>query len=464
MSNYLLFVFLFSFCLLPVVNCFAQQQPKKTRLLFVFDDSYSMYGEWQSGKKIDVAKKLFTEFLDSLSQKNAPELEVALRVYGHQFTLWPGPRNCEDTKIEVPFGAVSLNAPKMKKVINALLPTGTTPIAHTLGKCADDFPVDKNSRNIIILITDGIEECYGDPCAVSLALQKKGIILKPFVIGIGMDISFAEAFKCVGKYYDATTEIGFKNILNVVISQALNNTTTQVNLNDINGKPIETDVAMTFYDEFTEVIRYNFMHTLNIKRNPDTIYVDPIGSYKLVVHTIPEVEKSNIKLIPGKHNIISVDAPQGFLNIKVSDNISSYRKLHAIVRKKDEMKTLHAQDLNTTEKYIIGKYDLEILTLPRIYVNNVDISQSKTTTIEIPQAGSVSIYKPGPGPGSLYLNEKNKLVWVCNLNILQTQENLILQPGKYKVIFRYLNAKETIYTIEKNFSVDSDGYTQVKLY
>jgi Ca-activated chloride channel family protein len=424
-----------------------------------------MYGDWQSGKKIDVAKKLLSEFLDSLTQKDAPDIEIALRMYGHQYGLWPGPRNCEDTKLEVPFNRISVNADKMKKIINALIPKGTTPIAYTLEKCADDFPssTDK-SRNIIILITDGIEECNGDPCAVSLALQKKGIFLKPFVIGIGMDATFAEAFKCVGKYYDATTEIGFKNVLNVVISQALNNTSAQVNLLDIYGNPTETDVAYTFYDEFSGAIRYNFMHTMNHRGNPDTIYIDPIGTYKLVVHTIPEVEKSGIKITPGKHNIIAVDAPQGYLYLKVSDNTSSYRKLQCIVRKKGEMNTLHIQEFNTTEKYLTGKYDLEILTLPRIYINNVDIGQSKTTTIEIPQAGNVIFYKPSPGPASVYQEEKNKLIWVYNLNNKLTQENLILQPGKYRVIYRPQNAKESIYTVERKFSVESGSSVQVKLY
>lgn len=456
------FVFFIACCLLPVAACFSQ--PKTTRILFVFDDSFSMFGEWQSGKKIDVAKKLLGEFLDSLTQKNAPDVEIALRCYGHQSSLWPGPRNCEDTKLEVPFGTIASNAPKMKGVIQSLSPKGTTPIAHTLGKCADDFPADKNSRNIIILITDGIEECGGDPCAVSLELQRKGIFLKPFVIGIGMDLAFAEAFKCVGKYYDATTETGFKNVLNIVISQALNNTTAQVNLLDVSGNPSETDVAYTFYDEFSGAIRYNFMHTMNHKGNPDTIYIDPVATYKLVVHTIPPVEKSNIKITPGKHNVIGVDAPQGYLLLKIASNTSGFQKLPCIVRKKGDMKTLHVQNFNEYEKYIVGKYDLEILTLPRINLNNVDIGQSKTTTIEIPQPGNAHFYKPAPGPASIYLEEKNKLVWVYNLNNALTQESLVLQPGKYRIIYRPQHAKESIYTVEKKFTVESGGSVQVKLY
>ncbi|MBI4929782.1 MAG: VWA domain-containing protein [Bacteroidetes bacterium] len=432
-------------------------------MLFVFDDSFSMFGDWQSGKKIEIAKKLMSEFLDSLMKSSSPDIEIALRVYGHQFSLWPGPVNCEDTKLEVPFAIIPTNIPKMKKVINSLTPTGTTPIAYSLGRSAYDFP-DNKARNVIILITDGIEECNGDPCAVSLELQKKGVIIKPFVIGIGLDMNFADAFKCIGKFYDASSETGFKNILSMVVAQALNNTTAEVDLLDINKKPAETDVAITFYDEFSGAIRYNFMHTLNNIGNPDTIFIDPIGTYKMVVHTIPEVVKTGIKITPGKHNKILIDAPQGYLYLKVGDNVSTYGKLECIVRKNGEMKTLHIQNFNAYDKYIIGKYDLEVLSLPRIKFNNVEINQSKTTTIEIPQAGSVGIYKPGPGPSSVYLEDKNELVWVCNLNTNAMQEALVLQPGKYRIVYRPLSAKETVYSIEKKFNVESGGSTQVKLY
>ncbi|MBI3502124.1 MAG: VWA domain-containing protein [Bacteroidetes bacterium] len=463
-SKVLFLFFIFNFSFLIFNSAFAQPSPQKTRILFVFDDSFSMFGDWQSDKKIVVAKKLMSEFLDSLMKNNSSDIEIALRVYGHQTSLWPGPVNCEDTKLEVPFATTPVSAPKMKKVINALIPTGTTPIAFSLGKAAYDFPPDKNSRNIIILITDGIEECNGDPCAVSLELQKKGVIIKPFVIGIGLDLNFADAFKCIGKFYDASSEAGFKNILNVVVAQAMNNTTAEVDLLDINKKPTETDVAVTFYDEFSGAIRYNFMHTLNILGNPDTIFIDPIGTYKMVVHTIPEVQKKGIKITPGKHNKIFIDAPQGYLSLKVGDNVSSYGKLECIVRKNGEMQTLHVQNFNSYEKYLIGKYDLEILSLPRIKFSNVEINQSKTTTIEIPQAGTASIYKPGPGPSSIYLEEKNELKWVCNLNTNAMQESLVLQPGKYRIIYRPNSAKETFYSIEKKFSVESNAGVQIKLY
>ncbi|OFY83476.1 MAG: hypothetical protein A3F72_05995 [Bacteroidetes bacterium RIFCSPLOWO2_12_FULL_35_15] len=451
---------LFLSCFLLLVSCFsltAQQTKPLTRIEFVFDASFSMFGQWQSGMKMDIAKKMLSDFLDSI--KNVDNLEIAFRAYGHQYGLRPE-RNCQDTKLEVPFGRSNITAIKNK--LKQIVPKGTTPIAYTLEQCGGDFPTasNPNVRNIIILITDGIEECDGDPCAVSLALQKKGIVLKPFVIGIGLDQSYLNTFGCIGKFYDASNESSFKNILNIVISQALNNTTVQVNLNDQVGRPTETDVNMTFYDEQSGSIRYNYIHTINNKGVPDTILLDPIGTYKMVVHTIPPVEKKGIELVAGKHNIIAVDAPQGYINLKMGGNVNPT----CIIRKNGDAQTLHIQNFNTTEKFIVGKYDLEVLTLPRIKINKVDVAQSKTTTIEIPQSGSVSISKPNEGPGSVFVEENNKMVWVCNLNNSLTLENLVLQPGRYRVEFRPKNAKESIYTIEKFFKIESGISTSVKLY
>lgn len=441
--------------------CIAQEKHPLTRIEFVFDASFSMFGQWQSGMKMDIAKKMLSEFLDSIQK--VPNLEIALRCYGHQVPLRPE-RSCTDTKLEVPFARN--NGAAIKNRLKTIVPKGTTPIAYTLEQCGADFPSasSANIRNIIILITDGIEECDGDPCAVSLALQKKGIVLKPFVIGIGLDQSYLNTFGCIGKFYDASSESNFKNILNIVISQALNNTTVQVNLNDQIGRPSETDVDLTFYDEQSGVIRYNYMHTINNKGVPDTLIIDPIGTYKMVVHTIPPVEKSKIELIPGKHNIIAVDAPQGYLNLKMSGNTEYSKNTNSIIRKNKEMQTLYVQQLNTTEKLIIGKYDLEILTLPRIKLEKVDIAQSKTTFIEIPLSGSVNISKVSEGPGSVFVEQDNKQVWVCNLNNSLLQETIVLQPGRYRIEYRPKNAKEAIYTVERFFKIELGTSTPVKLY
>lgn len=435
----------------------AQSRPPEqpTRILFLFDASQSMYARWESNTKYEVARKLLGEMVDSLQKME--NLELALRVYGH--TKRYPPQDCDDTRLEVPFG--EKNGFAIKKRLEEISPSGTTPIARSLEECGSDFPKSP-ARNIIILITDGIEECNGDPCAVSAMLQRKGIVLKPFVIGLGLGKDFIKSFECVGNYFDATDETQFRNAFNIVITQALNNTTVQVNLLDINGKATETNASMTFYDRNTGVVRYNIMHTINAKGVPDTVQIDPLGAYNLTLHTLPEVHKDSIILAAGKHNIIGVDAPQGDLQLKI-EGANEYKKLKAIIRKHGEMNTLNVQDFDQVTRYIVGEYDLEILTVPRIYINGINIDQSKTTTVQIPTPGFVTLICNAPGYGDILLEEKNELKWVHRIALNSIKESVVLQPGSYRIIFRPKNSQSSIYTIEKAFRIASGSSISVNI-
>lgn len=443
-------------CLLATVPMLAQQKPL-TRILFVFDASNSMHGRWDTKSKIEVARELLNQSMDEL--KGTENLEVALRVYGHQTAIRAGAQDCEDSRLEVPFGPN--NYERIKTTIANINPKGTTPIAYSLEKAGDDFPKCKDCRNIIILITDGIEACDGDPCAVSRALQKHNIILKPFVIGIGLDEGFKSTFECVGNYYDATNEATFRHVLQIVISQALNSTTSQINLNNVNGKPTETNVPVTLTNANSGAVVWNFVHTLNHFGNPDTLNIDPSATYDLKVHTIPPVEKKNVKITPGIHNVIGVDAGQGVLQLKVSGRMRG-NELQAIVRKKGDMQTLNVQAFNQNQKYLVGTYDLEILSLPRMLISDVNIDQSHTTTVQVPEPGVVNISMASPGYGSIFSLDKGEMTWVCSLseNVTNSQYNLL--PGKYKVVYRSKNSKDTIYSKEQEFSIQSGSSTNIK--
>ncbi len=432
-------------------------KPPLTRIMFVFDASQSMYGLWQSDQKINIARKILSNVLDSL--KGQENLELALRVYGHQ-KEYP-PQHCDDTRLEVPFGKD--NYDEIKHRLKSIIPRGTTPIAYALSKAGEDFPPCDDCRNLIVLITDGIEECGGDPCAVSQDLQKKGVVLRPFVIGIGRN--FEEEFECVGTYFDASSEQMFSNALEFVISQALNPTTVQVNLLDKFGKPTETNVNMTFYDNFSGKVKYNYIHTMNSKGFPDTLFIDPLITYDVVVHTLPPVKKDTVTLTPGKHNFFAIDAPQGYLRLKIDGYDMSMRGLQCIVRRKDNPQTINVQNFGHTEKYLTGLYDLEVLCLPRIYIDDVEVLQSSTTTVEIPVPGIAVLQKSTLGYGSLYLEKGDSLEWVYSFRENNpNQETLILQPGKYKVVFRAKYIDKTIFTVEQQFRVNSGRTTNVKIY
>jgi len=436
----------------------ALAQKKKepvNRILFIFDASQSMLGRWQSGRKIDIAKVLLSNMVDSL--KNIENLEIGLRIYGHK-SGYP-PQDCDDTHLEVNFLKAKFAVDLIKKKLKVIRARGTTPIARSLEEGAKDFP-SGDARNIVILITDGKEECGMDPCAVSRLYQRNGIILKPFVIGVGLDESWKKSFDCVGRFFDASKESDFRNILNIVISHVIDNTTAQVNLLDENGNATETNVNLTFYNDFTGSPKYNYIHTMNTYGNPDTMVIDPVLSYKIVAHTIPPVSVSHITLTPGKHTTIPLITPQGELEIKMNSKI----KYQYIVRPSGVDTTLNIQEINETEKYLIGRYDIELLTLPRKKFYDVEINQSTKTFYSIATPGLANILLPSKGYGGLYSKNGDELEQIYHFKAEKMQHRLTLLPGNYKVVFRSISAKNHIYTTEVSFKLRSGESELIKIY
>lgn len=426
-----------------------------TRILFIFDCSRSMNGQWQSGKKIDIARRVFIRLLDSL--KHQKNLELALRMYGHQSPV--PPQNCNDTKLEIPFAKDNIE--RIKKKLLSTDPNGTTPIAKSLEQCANDFPRDPNARNVIILITDGKEECGGDPCRIAMALRSKGISLRPFVIGIGLDVEIKKAFECVGEFYDAPTEKDFEDFFEQIIRRTSGYTTMQINLLDIYNKPKETNVNMTMYNMETGEQVFNLVHTMDKYGYPDTMYLDPIPHYRIDVHTIPSVSKKNILLKPGRHNIIPISTPQGSLEVKTADGFA-YKKHHFVIRKNN--KTVNYQEFYKTQKYLVGTYDIELFTLPRLYFNDIKIEQSKTTSIKVKKPGIATIIMPSKGYGGVYVYDKknNSLNWVYSLDNT-TKEVLLLQPGKYIAVHRPEKANRMSFTVSKEFTVQSEKSYHIQM-
>lgn len=426
-----------------------------TRILFVLDASGSMSASWQNNSRWEVATRLLSNIMDSLASRE--QVEVALRVYGHQTSRAGG--DCKDTKLEVPFGENSND--KIKRRLKSIRPLGNTPIAFSLSQAAEDFPEDPFGRNILILITDGLENCGGDPCQVSFQLQKRHIFLKPFVIGLGLDVGVKDAFNCVGTYYDAEQEVAFKQALDLVVSQALNSTTVQVDLLDQFLLPTETNVPMTFYDADMGIDRYNFLHTLNSRKVSDTLLLDPANLYDLVIHTNPPLEKKGIRLLPGKHNIIKLNSPQGGLELVVA-GVSGYRNLRATVRDSKTGAYIGIHEFNSTRRYLTGTYDIEVLTTPLLKFEKVEIVQGKVSRIQIPQPGMVNLVSNTAGYGAIFSMAGPRLEKVHDINDMSSSETVVLQPGNYKAVFRSKNSSRAIFTIEKEFTVSSGGIVTVR--
>lgn len=451
------FVSLLLLQLLPIV-AFAQYneayKPQTTKILIVLDGSGSMKDKWDSGNRWEAAKEILYKTIDSVQRTNK-NVAFGIRIFGHQSAHRE--KNCKDSKLEVPFA--KLNAKNIKATLDNISPKGWTPIAYSLEQSAGDFTVQPDIQNAIILITDGLETCNGDICAAGKALHDKRITLRPYVIGLGLAINEQKLFDCVGKYFDVVDAQQFQEVLNATISQSLNPTTLQINLLNSAGRPVETDVELTVYDSYTKKMLYNFIHALDGNGLPDTLRLDPKGKYDIVAHTIPAVRKNDIELTAGIHNIVPIETPQGTIKIITDKKAVT---IQAIIKQSKLGTTVYVQETNTTIKYLTGIYDIEVLTLPRIIYNNIDLSGGSVKEFEVPKQGTLNINNVLGGVGGIFLERNGKLERVFEFKPLKPKESIQLLPGKYVFVYRQGNVYEAIFTKKVNFEINAGITTTLR--
>ena len=431
-----------------------QKLPEKTRILFVLDGSGSMNAQWGSDQsRMDVAKKILTKLVDSL--RINPKVELALRVYGHRYSRQSN--NCNDSQLEVPFGIKNHNA--IISEIKDITPRGVTPITYSLLQAAKDFPANAGYRNIVILITDGVESCGGDPCQASIELQKKGVFLRPFIIGLG--VPGGKALDCVGKFIDSENANSFNKILNKAIETTFAKTTVSVELLDGENKPVESNINISFLNSMTGTAAYEFVHYLDPFGKPDSVQIDPVLSYDIVVNTLPPVIRKNVQITNGKHNVITIPAPQGTLIVKPEGKGNPFA---VVVRQSGKSEILNQQNSNQPYRYLQGQYEVETLTLPR-RIFHISLGADKTITITLPSTGAVNINTLAVGYGSVFeILETGESKWVCTLDETKSSHFLNLLPGNYKIAFRARRSTGSKYTSIKNFEVTAGQTLNVKMF
>lgn len=430
-------------------------KPSVNRVLFVLDISGSMKEQWNGKDKYTTAKQLLYKLIDSVERKN-PNVEFAIRAFGFQSPR--SERNCKDSRLLVPFA--KNNAAKIQAALDKISPQGMTPIAYSLQQAAGDFPVDDKSLNSIILITDGNENCDANPCQASKQLSEKRISLRPFIVGLGAGQEFLDKLKCVGTVLDTKDEASLYNTVGVIIRQTLNTTTAQVNLLDAKGEPTVTNVPFTLYDHGTRKILYNFVHTMNDKGNPDTLFLDPVGIYDIEVHTFPSVKRSEIELTAGKHNIIAVDVPSGDLQVNCFGASSATNDAQVVVRGKTSPKEiLNVQNLNEQVKYLATDYQMLVLTTPEAVLDTTVIAMGETYG-NVPGFGSVSISTIDKLQVSIYHDVKGTLNMVEKFELNAKAETHKLQPGAYVIVYKQKSSYNSESTKSQRFIIE-EGRTAV---
>ncbi|MDA0303648.1 MAG: VWA domain-containing protein [Bacteroidetes bacterium] len=432
----------------PLLPLAQETLEDDTQILFVFDASNSMNSFWEGNRKIMVATRLLSESLDELY--GIPGLQLGLRVYGHQTKFVQGNQDCDDTELVVPFSTG--NNLVIKRSLARIQARGTTPIARSLERAAEDFPAG-NGRKVIVLITDGIEACDEDPCAVSQMLQARGIIVKPFIIGIGLEEQFKETFRCVGNFFDATDAETFREVLDIVLEQAMHDTTYEIDLMDSDGVH-DTNVAVTLRDQHTGQVMQQFMHTLNQNLVPDTMHIDPVPTYDVTVHTLPPLLRDSVRFNARSHNHLRFQGvEQGTLRAEFArSERNEYGDFHVLVSDSESGLPVHSFEINKPVKFLSGTYDVHFPTAPPTWVRNVAVRKGQIAPVIIPQPGYLQLDAATAGYGTI-LTEDGLVVY--KFDIGNPSARLLLQPGNYTLLFRARSANSSEYSVTKQFSIVS---------
>lgn len=152
--------------------------------LLILDASGSMLGRIGEKMKIDIAKDVIKDIV-----VDTEDFELGLMIYGHRDS-----KDCSD--IETVVKPQKNNAKNISEEINKILPKGMTPIGNAVIVAANSLEYKKQKASII-LISDGVDTCGADLCAVGKKLEQIGVDFTAHVIGFDMTKEQEKGLKCL---------------------------------------------------------------------------------------------------------------------------------------------------------------------------------------------------------------------------------------------------------------------------
>ena len=429
------------------------QQPEKTRLLLIMDCSNSMWDHWQSNSKIKVTQQVLLSFLDSISKQH--DVDVALRVFGHLNKDQFG------TRLEVPFG--SDNIYRLQSKIKTLVPQGGCTAAAALTDALSDFPATGSSRNLILIITDGMDDCDAEICDVARQVQLSGVVVQTFVLCIGGNLS-AHA-SCAGSVFPVVNEEEFSKTLYDIFRLSGHKAKVVLNMVDATGDLYETEHPVAFYDHRTGVIRHSTIYSVDSKLKPDTLLMDPLVTYDMAVFTHPPLRREAMQFSIDRVNNIDITVSEGTLKVQYAGQRPQWQQtaVDVVVRRAGSGERVAAQEVGETGQYLAGRYDVEVQTLPVTTLRGVEVRGNAATELSVPMPGMLILSKPkGITTGAIFRLRDGQVEFATDLNPSTAGERLLLQPGQYEVVLHPQTATKYDKVQTKRFVIESSQTTKIQ--
>ena len=164
---------------------FAQSASNKT--ILVLDASGSMWGQIDGVAKITIAQEVVGNLLQTIPADQA----LGLTAYGHNRK-----GDCSDIETLVPPALNNRGA--IAAAVNAISPKGKTPLSESVLRAAQELRYEEDKATVI-LISDGVETCDFDPCAIGQQLEETGVDFTAHVVGFDVAAADQASLQCLAE-------------------------------------------------------------------------------------------------------------------------------------------------------------------------------------------------------------------------------------------------------------------------
>lgn len=186
----------------------AIAQDDSRDVMVVFDMSGSMWGQVDGVAKVEIARDAFSGLaLDW----NANGTRAGLIAYGHRRK-----GDCSDIELL----AHPEDQADISGLVAGLQPRGKTPLSDAVRQAAEALKFTENAATVVLL-SDGVETCDADPCAVGAELEALGLDFTAHVIGFDIAQGDKAQLQCLasatgGQYFDAADASGLAGAMDDV--------------------------------------------------------------------------------------------------------------------------------------------------------------------------------------------------------------------------------------------------------
>ena len=166
---------------------FGSTQATAQDVMVVYDASGSMWGQIDGVTKIEIAR----EVLGDLVNQWSADTNLGLVAYGHR-------REGDCGDIETVIAPQPISPATFTEAVNAINPLGRTPLSAAVEHAAEELVYLENPATVV-LISDGIENCEADPCALASHLEERGIAFTTHVIGFDVASEEYAQLSCIAE-------------------------------------------------------------------------------------------------------------------------------------------------------------------------------------------------------------------------------------------------------------------------